>query len=68
MKHRPLYLLVAIEKEDFGSSSTKVINFTLLFLNDFVHEEICIFSEFIYSLCSFVRVCFQLDAFVREHV
>ena len=27
-----------------------------------------VFLEFIYSFCSYIRVCFQLIAFVREHV
>ena len=26
------------------------------------------FLGFIYSFCSYIRACFQLDVFVREHV
>ena len=36
-------------------------------LTELVHEEIGIFLGFIYLFCSYIRVCFQLAAFVREH-
>ena len=31
-------------------------------------KRFVIFLGFIYLFCSNIRVCFQLDAFVREHM
>ena len=42
--------------------------YILLFFNDLVHKEICFILGFIDLFCSYIRVCFHLVAFVKEHI
>ena len=39
-----------------------------IFLNELDYEGICFFLGFIYSICSYIYLCFQLIAFVNEHI
>ena len=46
-----------------------IYSYTYIYILKWVGQQrnLC-FLEFLYLFCSYIRVCFQLDTFVREHV